>query len=47
MEDMNHVTAFWGKSTSFLLHAKFKGAVKTIDETPGIQLLNTTSEQYF
>ena len=32
MGDINHVTAFWGKLTSSLLHGKFKGAVKTLDD---------------
>lgn len=32
MGDINHVTAFWGKLTSLLLHDKFKGAVEALDD---------------
>lgn len=46
-EDIYHLTAFWGKLTSFLSHEKFDGVIRTTDETAGKHLLNTTSEQHF
>lgn len=45
-EDIYHLTAFWGKLTSFLSHKKSDGVVRTMDETAGEHLLNTMSEQH-